>query len=108
MQQFLLVAVSLIVSLAVSAQHTFTASIKNKQTGEPLAGTTVSIESLKKNAAADSSGIVLIKDIPPGKYLIKISSIGYIKKEEIFEINSNIEIVIEMEIEHEEEEEVVI
>jgi len=108
MQRYFLVVAILLSGFAASAQYTFKAKIINKETSEPLAGATVNIESLKKITAADSSGLVLIKDIPAGKYLIKITSIGYVKREETFEINSNIEAVIEMKIEHEEEEEVVI
>jgi outer membrane receptor for ferrienterochelin and colicin len=108
MQRYFLVAAILLSGFAASTQYTFKAKIISKETGEPLAGATVNIESLKKITAADSSGLVLIKDIATGKYLIKVTSIGYVKREETFEINSNIEVVIEMNIEREEEEEVVI
>jgi iron complex outermembrane receptor protein len=108
MRRYFLVAAILLSGFAASAQYTFKAKIINKETGEPLAGATVNIKSLNKITAADSSGLGLIKNILAGKYLIKISSIGYVKREETFEINSDIEVVIEMDIEHEEEEEIVI
>ena len=98
----------LIISIAATAQHTFKATIKDKETGEPLAGATVSIESIKKTVAADSSGIALIKDLPAGKYRVKISSVGHMAKEEEFDIRQDLEVTIELELEHEEEEEVVI
>lgn len=108
MQRFILVAAMFIICLAATAQHTFKATIKNKDTGEPLAGATVSIESIKKSTAADSSGVAIIRDIPAGKYRIKISSISYVTKEEEFDMNSDVEVIIELEMEHEEEEEIVI
>ncbi|HKC34979.1 MAG TPA: TonB-dependent receptor [Chitinophagaceae bacterium] len=109
MQRYFLVVVILVSGFVTSAQHMFIAKIISKETGESLSGATVSIESLKKITSADSSGIVLIKDIPAGKYLIKITSVGYVKREEIFHIPLETDrIIIEMELEHEEEEEVVI
>jgi outer membrane receptor for ferrienterochelin and colicin len=108
MQRFFLVAAMLIIGFAASAQHTFKATIKDKETGEVLAGATVSIASLKKIIAADSSGVAIIKDIPAGKYLVKISSISYVSKEETIDINSDLEVTFNMEMEHEEEDEVVI
>jgi hypothetical protein len=47
-----------------SAQHTFKAKIINKETGEGVAKASVTLEELKRTAAADSAGVILIKDIP--------------------------------------------
>ena len=108
MQRFFLVAAILISSIAATAQHTFKMKIINHESGEPVTGATVSIEALKKNAVADSSGIVVIAGIPAGKYLVRITSIGYADKEQSFEFPLPNEITIEMETEEEEEEEIVI
>jgi len=108
MQQIFLVAVILIFGFTASAQHTFKAKIINKETGEGVTKASVTIEELKRSLAADSAGIVLIKDIPAGKYTIKITSVGYAEKELMYDFPPNQDITIEMETEHEEEEEVVI
>jgi iron complex outermembrane receptor protein len=108
MQRFFLVAIFLISGVIATGQHTFKAKIINKGPGEPLAGATVSIVSLKKITAADSSGIAIIKDIPAGKYIVKITSVDYGEKEQTVEIVADINMTIEMELEEEEEEEVVI
>lgn len=108
MQRYFIAVAMLILSFAAAAQHTIKTTIKNKDTGEPLIGATVSIESLKKVTAADSSGLAIIKEIPTGKYLVKISFVGYASKEETVDISNDVELTIEMEPEHEEEEEVVI
>ncbi len=108
MQRYFIVAATLILSFAAAAQHTIKATIKDKDTGEPLPGATLSIESLKKLTAADSFGLAIMKDIPQGKHLLKISFVGYAAREETVVISDDIELTIEMEPEHEEEEEVVI
>jgi len=51
--------------------------IKVKQGKENIPSASVSIPSLSLSAMADSSGEVIFKNIPVGKYLIKISHIGY-------------------------------
>lgn len=74
-----------------------------------MAGATVSIASLKKTAAADSSGFIAIKDIPAGTYLIKFRSVGFAERQKKYRIPASADIlIVEMETEHEEGEEVVI
>ena len=97
MQRYFIAVAMLILSFAAAAQHTIKTTIKNKDTGEPLIGATVSIESLKKVTAADSSGLAIIKEIPTGKYLVKISFVGYASKEETVDISNDVELTIEME-----------
>jgi outer membrane receptor for ferrienterochelin and colicin len=108
MQRFFLVAVILVTGFTASAQHTFKAKIINKETGEGVAKASVTLEELKRTAAADSTGVILIKDIPAGKYTIKITSVGYAEKEVKYDFPPDQDVTIEMETEQEEEEEVVI
>lgn len=109
MQKILLIAAILVSALAASAQHTFKAKIINKETGEPVSGATATFEAVKKSTAADSTGFVVIHNIPAGKYRIKISSVGFAEKETIINVPLPGGVVtIELETEHEEEEEVVI
>ena len=63
MQRLLLVVAIMISGIAASAQHIFKAKIINHESGEPLAGATVSIEALKKNAIADFLGKIIIYDM---------------------------------------------
>jgi outer membrane receptor for ferrienterochelin and colicins len=108
MQRFFLVAVILVTVFTASAQHTFKAKIINKETGEAVPKASVTLEELKRNLAADSTGTILIKDIPAGKYTIKITSVGYAEKEVKYDFPPDQDVTIEMETEEEEEEEVVI
>jgi len=109
MQRLIMVAVILLSGIAATGQNTFKARIINNESGEPLAGATVSIVSLKKSAIADTAGRVVISDLPAGKYIVKISSVGYEANETEVEIPMSVEVLtIEMKAEHEEEEEIVI
>jgi len=108
MQRFFLVAVMLFTAFTASAQHTFKAKIINKETSEGVTGASVTLKELKRTTAADSAGVILIKDIPAGKYTIKITSIGYAEKEVKYDFPPDQDVMIEMETEEEEEEEVVI
>jgi iron complex outermembrane receptor protein len=108
MQRFFLVAVILFTGFTASAQHIFKAKIVNKETGEAVAKASVTIVQLKRTMVADSAGLILVNDIPSGKYTIKITSVGYGEKTVPYEFPPDQDIVIEMETEHEEEEEVVI
>jgi len=98
----------LVTVFTASAQHTFKAKIINKETGEGVAKASVTFEELKRTIAADSAGVILIKDIPAGKFTIKITSVGYAEKEVKYDFPPDQDVTIEMETEEEEEEEVVI
>ncbi len=108
MQRIFLVAVILVIGFTASSQHIFKAKIINKETGEAVAKASVTIEELKRTTAADSAGSVLIKDIPAGKYRIRITSVGYAENNIVYEFPPDHEVTIEMETEHEEEDEVII
>ena len=108
MQRLFLVAVILVTGFTAAAQHTFKAKVINKETGEAVSKASITLEELKRTVAADSAGTILIKDIPAGKYTIKITSVGYAEKTITYDFPPDQDITIEMETEHEEEEEVVI
>ncbi len=52
-------------------------TIKDAQTGEPLIGANILIEGTDYGAATNVSGEYVILNIPPGRYNVKISYIGY-------------------------------
>ena len=108
MQRFFLVAVILVTVFTASAQYTFKAKIINKETGEAVAKASVTLEELKRTAAADSAGVISIKDVPAGKYTVRITSIGYAEREVKYDFPPDQDVTIEMETAEEEEEEVVI
>ncbi|MCB9219266.1 MAG: TonB-dependent receptor [Ignavibacteriales bacterium] len=52
-------------------------SVKDSQTGEPLIGANILIEGTNLGAATDVNGEFIILNIPPNKYNVKFSFIGY-------------------------------
>jgi len=52
-------------------------TIKDAQTGEPLIGANVMIEGTTFGAATNVNGEFVILNIPPGRYNVRISYIGY-------------------------------
>jgi len=52
-------------------------TIKDAQTGEPLVGANVIIEGTNFGAATNINGEYVILNIPPGRYNVKFSFIGY-------------------------------
>ena len=74
-----------ITQLLFSAQTgTIKGKITDKKTGEPLPGVNVMITGTTLGAATDVNGFYEIKNVPPGKYSLKIKVIGY---EEILKKN---------------------
>lgn len=54
--------------------------VKDSQTGEALVGANVVIEGTTQGAATNLDGYYVILNIPPGKYTLTASAIGYVKK----------------------------
>lgn len=71
----------LLSALCGYAQHSFELSIKNKEDKSVLAGATAVLEQLNKTVIADNNGIALFKNIPAGKYAIRITYVGFAAKE---------------------------
>lgn len=68
----------LLLSVSARAQHTIRLVVKDDESKLPLQGATAYINELKIGAASDTGGHVIIKDIPPGKYEVKLRMIGYL------------------------------
>ena len=54
-------------------------NVKDKQTGEPLIGANVMIKNTHFGAAADIKGNYYILQVPPGKYELMVTYMGYHK-----------------------------
>jgi len=93
------------------AQHNFKGIVKSRA-GEPLQGATASIAAIKKTAIADSNGLVIIQNIPPGVFDIVISFIGFEVKTFSISFPSETDSAMTIELQEmaaeEEEEEVII
>jgi iron complex outermembrane recepter protein len=62
------------------AQQMISGKITDAANGSPLRGVSVSIPDLKVGAVSDQDGAYVIKDLPPGRYIMTISIIGYAKQ----------------------------
>ncbi len=64
-----------------AAQNNLPVKVIHPVTKEPLASASVSITSLKINAATDSAGIVVFEGLPTGSYRIAVSHVGFQNQE---------------------------
>jgi outer membrane receptor protein involved in Fe transport len=77
MKKFLII-ISLISTIAFGGTTgKLSGVIKDAETGEPLVGANVMIEGTSFGAATNIKGEYVILNIPPGRYNVKISFIGY-------------------------------
>jgi iron complex outermembrane receptor protein len=78
MKTGLLISVFLLFIIpSLFAQHTFSATILDHGSGDPLIGVTVYMSELEKGNSSDANGSVEITGIPEGTYEITISYVGY-------------------------------
>ncbi len=110
MRKIFLCIAALFFAAVMHAQNSFKATIKCAHHKEPLSGATVTIEKLNRTVVADSTGTVVINNIPAGKFIIKITYVGRpgLEKEYSFPLASTDVIDVFMEEEEEEEEEVIV
>ena len=63
-----LVCMLLLICTGIQAQHTIQLFIKHNTDHKPLSGATATIDSLHKNAVADSVGLVQFYNMPAGAH----------------------------------------
>src|SRR3954469_1189033 len=81
MKKIILISIILLFTIITNAQNTFQAFIKDSKERQPLQGATITLKTLNKSAAADSSGFVILKNIAAGKQKIVVSHVGFKDKE---------------------------
>jgi outer membrane receptor for ferrienterochelin and colicins len=86
------------------AQHTLRATVKNTDKNI-LQSATASIKTLNRSAVADSNGLVIIKNIPTGKFEVIFSHVGYEEKVVFLEFPIANDSTIEIELKETEQEE---
>jgi outer membrane receptor for ferrienterochelin and colicins len=106
---FLLLCIGFM-AMHATAQHTFKAVIKDKETGQPLPGITVAVRKTTLSAASDSSGQVILAGIPAGKQTVLFTGIGVgsVSAAYNFPLTNTEPVVVEMEAEEDELEEVIV
>jgi len=77
MKKYFVLFIALLFTIISHAQNTFRAVIKDAKIQEPLIGATASIISTTQGAVSDTSGTVILSNIPNGTQVIKFSYVGY-------------------------------
>ena len=81
MKQVVLFFALLLTAQISFAQNTFTVTVKDEDTGEAVAGATVSVKDTDISATTDAGGRASLGDIPDGEQTVVIFSAGYELKE---------------------------
>ncbi len=86
MKKVLLSAAMMLMSLGLLAQYTVRGKVTDAVNGDALQGANVFIGKIEKGVATDAGGNFQIKNVPAGKYTLKVSMIGY----RDFEVDINV------------------
>lgn len=99
MKKLIISGLTILVVNILSAQNSFSILIKSERDKQSLAGVTVVVKEMSKTFIADSSGLVVIDNIPAGKHTLVFSHVGFkeLEKTFIFPLNSTriVEIILE-------------
>ena len=76
MKNFILIVLLVLVSCASDAQLRLSGVVLSD--GKPMEFASVMVLNKQVSATTDSTGYFSIKDLPAGKYFVKVSSIGYV------------------------------
>lgn len=79
------------------AQFTISGKVKDKLTGESLAGATVLFENSYRATATNSQGEFVFKNVKAGDYVIIVSYVGYTTHKKQITIQSDLQIEIDLE-----------
>jgi len=72
------VGISLLLSLQLSAQtYTYSGTVKDKNTDEPIEFATVILTESGQWAVADAKGAFCVRNVPSGKNFLKVECLGY-------------------------------
>ena len=108
MQQFFLLLLLVCIGSSSTAQHSFTITVKDKQTKEALPAATVQLA--QRSAVTDSNGTVSFTNLQQGVYKATVSHVGYTTQSINITVplQTNEAVVVLLEPEEEEEEEIII
>lgn len=100
-----------LISSSAYAQNTYTVTVLDHDSGEPIAGAAVFFPGLQKGDVTDTNGKASVHSIPDGIFTIEISFLGYetFGYARAFPLSANfVNEIIELEHGHEEFEEIVV
>ena len=88
MRFFLLI----ILFASINAQSIITGRVTDSRTGNPLVGVNIFFSRTTYGSTTDINGFYTLDDIPPGRYELLVSMIGYKLVKESFQIDTDIKI----------------
>jgi len=88
MRFFLLI----ILFASINAQSIITGRVTDSRTGNPLVGVNIFFSRTTYGSTTDNNGFYTLDDIPPGRYELLVSMIGYKLVKESFQIDTDIKI----------------
>ncbi|WPP49741.1 TonB-dependent receptor [Catalinimonas niigatensis] len=97
----ILLSISFVFTLISNAQQNQTGTLQGytKTSGQALPGTTVSIKDTRMGTASDVSGFYQMKGIPAGKYILLVSSLGYVTISDTIRIQAGQTLKLDLELE---------
>jgi len=81
MRAFVLTLLFLLTAQVSSAQSTYRATVKDQETGEPVAGATVSVKGTELSAKTGADGVAVLEGVPDGEQIVAVFFPGYEAKE---------------------------
>lgn len=107
MKKILLLSIIVMAASTTYAQYQIKLSIQKREDKTALGGASAIITPINKTTIADSSGIVTFANIPAGTYKIRVSYVGFDKKEVTVQApqpdSGIVEVLLEAAEEHEDE-----
>lgn len=91
MKKLTVLIAALLVAAIAPAQNTFKAIIKDASTHQALAGAAATITGTSIGTAADTTGLVVLNNIPDGRHIIRFTFMGYQTRRDtiIFPLSQN-------------------
>ncbi|MEJ5303313.1 MAG: TonB-dependent receptor [Bacteroidales bacterium] len=90
LKKIVLLLTTVLFTYGIKAQFTLTGQVNDASTGKPLAGAHVVLSGHKYATITDESGLYSIRRIPAGKYLLKVTFVGYENYQEDIEVIGNL------------------
>ncbi len=87
----LLSSFQLTMAFGQQTKSTLTGKVTDASTGLPVGGASIFFPDLRLGTSSDSNGVYKIQNIPAGKFLVEVSSIGYSSVIETIDLNGNVQ-----------------
>jgi iron complex outermembrane receptor protein/outer membrane receptor for ferrienterochelin and colicins len=110
MQKIFLLLLATVLTYSATAQHTLKVIVKDEKTQATLNGASVVLKNATNGSTADSSGMVILNNLPDGKQAISFSFTGYetVTKDFVFPRDAKNPIVILLTAAEEDMDEVIV